>query len=95
MRLSPRQVRDIRKPILEYDPQASILLFGSRTDDAAKGGDIDVLCLSKKIDRHKRRRIRREISDRMDGQRVDLIVAADTSKPFVRLAMREAMPLNF
>lgn len=93
MRLSPEQVRRIRDPILDYDPEAHILLFGSRADDAARGGDIDLLCLSNKIDRHSRRRLRREISDRLDGQKVDLLVAADTSKPFVRLVMQEAVPL--
>lgn len=93
MRLSPEQVRLIRDPILDYDPEANILLFGSRIDDAARGGDIDVLCVSNKIDRQKRRRLRREISDRLDGQKLDLLVVSDISKPFVRLVMQEAVPL--
>jgi predicted nucleotidyltransferase len=93
MRLSPEQVHLIRGPILACDPEANLLLFGSRTDDAARGGDIDVLCLSDKISRQDRRRLRREISDRLDGQKVDLLVAADASKPFVRLVMQEAVPL--
>ncbi len=94
MRLSNDQVRVIRKAILECDPDAEILLFGSRVDDAAKGGDIDVLCLSEKIDRKNRRLIRRKMSDRLEGQRVDLVVAADQSKPFVRMAMEDAVRLT-
>lgn len=94
MRLTPDQIRIIREPIVDLDPQARVLLFGSRIDDRARGGDIDVLCLSDKIDRHQRRRLRRHISDRFDGQRVDLLVAADTSKPFVRMVLQDAVPLT-
>jgi predicted nucleotidyltransferase len=93
MRLSPQQVDLIRGPILDCDPEANLLLFGSRTNDTAQGGDIDVLCLSDKIGRQDRRRLRREISDRLGGQKIDLLVATDTSKPFVRLVMQEAVPL--
>ena len=94
MRLTAEQVRSIRDPILEEDPGAEILLFGSRADDHARGGDIDILCFSQKIDRRSKRRIRREISDRVGGQKVDLVVAKDASTPFVRLVMEEAVPLT-
>lgn len=94
MRLTAEQIRIIREPIVDLDPRAEVLLFGSRTDDSARGGDIDVLCLSDKIDRHQRRRIRRHISDRLDGQRIDLLVAANKSKPFVRMVLQEAVPLT-
>jgi myo-inositol-hexaphosphate 3-phosphohydrolase len=52
------------------------------------------LCLSSEINRQQRRLIRREIGDRLAGQKIDLIVAADRSKPFVRLVMAEAVPLT-
>jgi predicted nucleotidyltransferase len=94
MRLTAEQVRCIRDPILEEDPGAEILLFGSRADDNARGGDIDILCFSQTIDRRSKRRIRREISDRVGGQKVDLVVAKDASTPFVRLVMEEAVPLT-
>ena len=94
MRLSADQIRIIREAILGRDPQAEILLFGSRVDDNARGGDIDILCLSGKIDRQKRRLIRREMSDRLNGQKVDLVVAPDPSKPFIRLAMTDAVRLT-
>lgn len=94
MRLTAEQIHVIREPILGFDPEAGILLFGSRTDDAARGGDIDILCLSDKIDRHQKRRIRRQISDRLDGQRVDLFVTADRSKPFVRMVLKDAVGLT-
>jgi predicted nucleotidyltransferase len=43
MRLSPKIYSSIKSRILELTPNADIFLFGSRVDDSAKGGDIDLL----------------------------------------------------
>jgi predicted nucleotidyltransferase len=94
MRLTQQERKVICDSIHRIDPEARILLFGSRVDDQARGGDIDVLCLSREINRQQRRLIRREMSDRLAGQKVDLIVAADRSRPFVRLVMADAVPLT-
>lgn len=42
MRLTPRQHQTIRNMINEMIPDARIKLFGSRTDNTARGGDIDL-----------------------------------------------------
>jgi predicted nucleotidyltransferase len=94
MRLTRQEKQVICNSIHRVDPEAHVLLFGSRLDDQARGGDIDVLCLSREINRQQRRLIRREMSDRLAGQKVDLIVAADRSRPFVRLVMADAVPLT-
>jgi len=79
MRLTQQEQQVICNSINRVDPEARILLFGSRVDDLARGGDIDILCLSSEINRQQRRLIRREIGDRLAGQKIDLIVAADRS----------------
>ena len=94
MRLTQQEQKVIRDSIHKADPDARVLLFGSRVDDQARGGDIDILCLSSEINRQQRRLIRRQLSDRLAGQKVDLIVAADRSRPFVRLVMADAVPLT-
>ena len=94
MRLSEEEKRIIRESIYSVDPDAEVMLFGSRVNDQAKGGDIDLLCLSQKIDRVNHRRIRRQISDRLGGQRVDLLVKPDTRSAFVRLVLEEAQALQ-
>ena len=94
MRLTQQEQQVICDSINRVDPEARILLFGSRVDDQARGGDIDILCLSNAINRQQRRLIRREMGDSLAGQKIDLIVAADSSKPFVRLVMTEAVALT-
>jgi len=93
MRLTQEEQKVICDSINKVDPDARILLFGSRVNDQARGGDIDILCLSSAINRQQRRLIRREMGDRLAGQKIDLIVTADRSKPFVRLVMADAVPL--
>lgn len=43
MRLSEPDARRIRRAVSDiFGPQARVRLFGSRVDDAARGGDIDL-----------------------------------------------------
>ena len=49
MRLAPNEHEMIRAAIHQQDTLAAVYLFGSRADDRARGGDIDLLVLSQKI----------------------------------------------
>ena len=42
MRLSECEVKSVRKILYDVDPHGRIYLFGSRANDAKKGGDIDL-----------------------------------------------------
>jgi len=46
MRLNDKIRSFIKASLLEIEPGSKILLFGSRVDDQAKGGDIDILWLT-------------------------------------------------
>ena len=78
----------------------SLCLFGSRTDDALKGGDIDLLLrVSKKIlEKIKKLKldISREIKNRIGEQKIDiLIIDQDPPKDaFHRLAIEHAIILK-
>ena len=47
MRLTSAQHQDIKKYFLEVFEEGQIYLFGSRVDDAKRGGDIDLYIRTK------------------------------------------------
>ena len=60
--------------VWRQDPEARIILFGSRADDRAKGGDIDLLVISDRIGLREEWKIRRDVLDRIGWQKLDLVV---------------------
>lgn len=93
MRLNSEQAVSIRAAVKNRDPAASIFLFGSRVDDNQRGGDIDLLVLSQKLTPGDRRAIKLDLYQRIGHQKIDLLLARDTNKPFVRLALEKGTPL--
>ena len=49
MRLTDLETEVIKKAIYSLDQHAEIYLFGSRVDERLKGGDIDLLIISKNL----------------------------------------------
>ena len=93
MRLTPKEINEIKKVISTYDPHAQIYLFGSRVHDEKKGGDIDLLVFSQKIDRSQRRQIVASLWEALGEQKIDLLVAKNKEESFVQLALEEAVLL--
>jgi predicted nucleotidyltransferase len=95
MRLSSKELSIIECAIRNRDPQASIYLFGSRVNDDAKGGDIDLLVISNHIGFRDEIAIRREILDEIGWQKLDLIVHPEkhSQSPIVRIAIESGIRL--
>jgi predicted nucleotidyltransferase len=74
MRLSAAEAEVIREEVRGLDPDAEIYLYGSRTDDSARGGDIDLLAVSDKLGFRDVLRMRTAILDRIGWQQLDLVV---------------------
>ena len=75
MRISEIEKTTIVKAILEKDKNAQIFLFGSRTDDFKKGGDIDILVQSDEIGLLEIVKIKSTIFKNIPEQKIDLLVS--------------------
>ena len=93
MRLNEAERQAVVQAVRAADPDADIYLFGSRVDDAAKGGDIDLLVLSDNIDLMTKLDILGRLHALLGDQRIDLAVFPDQEEPFARLAAREGCRL--
>lgn len=93
MRLIQEEQLAIGDAIHKADAEAAIYLFGSRADDTAKGGDIDLLVLSKKIDLMAKLDILAQLHQKLGARKIDLAIYPDSSSPFPRMVMQTGVLL--
>lgn len=94
MRLKQQEVNAIKECVREADVDARVYLFGSRTDDSKRGGDIDLLVLSRKIDAGMRRKLKLRLYDRLGEQKIDVVISGgDMVDPFTRVVLQEGVAL--
>ncbi|OGU43962.1 MAG: hypothetical protein A2000_01045 [Ignavibacteria bacterium GWB2_36_8] len=94
MRLSKREIEAIRSVITKYDSSAKIHLFGSRVYDDKRGGDIDLLIFSGKLNFEKKIKIKVELKELLGDQKIDIIIAKDKLNPFVDLVYDTSVRLS-
>ncbi|MFT4929780.1 MAG: putative nucleotidyltransferase [Phenylobacterium sp.] len=93
MRLSSHQLETITAQIYRYDSNAEIYLFGSRVDDNAKGGDIDLLVVSTIIDFAIKIKILAQLMIKLGEQKIDLVQVNNKDKVFTQIAISEGVLL--
>lgn len=81
-----------------FDENAEVYLFGSRVDDCKKGGDIDLYIILKHKNTAEQifeKKIKFLVAlERLIGdQKVDVVIAADKSRPIEKEAMRTGIKL--
>ncbi len=92
MRLTPHQADHIRREVHAlFGPKAQVWLFGSRVDDTARGGDIDLLVSVPEPLLHPARltsRLGARLQLALGEQRIDVVLEAPNLKqlPIHRLA---------
>ncbi|MBN1905471.1 MAG: nucleotidyltransferase domain-containing protein [Deltaproteobacteria bacterium] len=94
MRLTEKEKRAILESVRKLDPDAEVYLFGSRTDALKKGGDIDILVLSDQLEFFDKLAIKAELFERIEEQKVDLLIAKHRGDPFVKLALEKGIRLQ-
>ena len=85
MRLTDRQKNIIKKTVeIQFNHQATVKLFGSRTDDTLKGGDIDLLL---EFNSHTQQvasqilRLNTELQKHLGAQKIDIIALMPNQTP--------------
>ena len=78
MRLTDRQIRIIKEEVHRlFGPDTAVWLFGSRVDDSARGGDIDLMieaALGADEALEKELRLYNRLIRRLGEQRIDIII---------------------
>lgn len=94
MRLTPDQVRQIRECIREaFGDDSRTWLFGSRTDDTRRGGDVDLYVESEHSSLRAELLCRSRLQDLLDLD-VDLIVSRPGHpQPIHHIARESGLPL--
>ncbi|UZR29314.1 nucleotidyltransferase domain-containing protein [Methylococcus mesophilus] len=99
MRISPQTRSVIRQTAAElFGEEARVVLFGSRTDDDQRGGDIDLLIDLPNIDAEKQRKgltFVARLQRRLGDQRIDVLVADPSTPelPIYRVARKTGIAL--
>lgn len=97
MRLTQEQISSILAVVTQFAGEdAKVYLFGSRLDDRAKGGDVDLLIeTGKPLTLLDRARIKMHLEKKL-GLPVDVIVQNrnDSPAPFQRIARSQGVPLE-
>jgi predicted nucleotidyltransferase len=93
MRLANDEQAAVRNAIQQADADAHIYLFGSRVNDAAKVGDIDLLVLSKKINLMAKLDILAQLHLKLGERKIDIAVYPDTTRAFPGMVMQEGVRL--
>jgi len=93
MRLKEEVKQIIIDAIQSIDHEAKVYLFGSRVDDSLRGGDIDLLVFSRKMNYGDKLIVKKKIFLALGEQKVDLLICKDTNEPFVRMALEKGVQL--
>ncbi len=97
MRLSEEELKNIKEVIKRYDTNSEIYIFGSRLDNSKKGGDIDIMVVSKVINFEKILDIKAELYEKLGFRKIDLVVSkgyAEESQNFKKNIYLEGVRID-
>lgn len=94
MRLEQNQINILKNKLYSLSSSAKLYLFGSRTDDSKKGGDIDLLIVSDTITKKDLRSIRIEFFKYFGEQKLDIVLDDGSfANPFTKYIVKKAILL--
>ncbi len=95
MRLTSTQHQAIKSTFLEVFQEGEIYLFGSRVNDAGKGGDIDLYVRTKNLKdlMHKKLDFLVKLKRAIGQQKIDVVFDRQTQRAIDSVAMQEGILL--
>ena len=95
MRVDKEQIDFLKREIKKAEPNSKVYVFGSRVNDNQKGGDLDILILSKnRISLETKRTIKLSFYEKFGYQKLDLVdFRFDEKSVFKELVLLEAEEL--
>ena len=94
MRLHQSEIDLLKSTLTLLSKEAKLYLFGSRVDDTKKGGDIDLLVVSKKLKKKDLRILRIEFFKIFGEQKIDVLLDnGEFSNIFHQLIFKKAVLL--
>jgi len=94
MRLTQNEVTLLKEKLASLSQEAKLYLFGSRVDDTKRGGDIDLLVVSKKLTKKDLRHLRLAFFKVFGEQKLDILLDNGTfQNPFHRMISQKAIQL--
>jgi len=94
VRLSAEEIDILKSKLKELSAEAKLYLFGSRTDETKKGGDIDLLVVSKELTKKDLRLLRIDFFKHFGEQKMDIVLDdGKFSDPFHKMIYQKAVLL--
>jgi hypothetical protein len=95
MRLTEYEIKSIKESFLHVFEEGTISLFGSRVDDAKKGGDIDLYIQTPKAKATLENKIKFLVllKEKIGEQKIDVILSRDTTRLIEQEALRTGVKL--
>jgi len=96
MRITPQERQVIREEAAQaFGEDAKVFLFGSRTDDAKRGGDIDLFIeVNNKEGLHeKETKFLSRVKWRTEDQRIDVVFNEDPNRLIEQEARKWSIPI--
>ncbi len=94
MRLYKEQIEVLKNKLQTLSSSAKLYLFGSRVDDTARGGDIDLLIVSDTLTKKDLRLIRIDFFKHFGEQKIDIVLDnGEFKNPFVQHIFQKAILL--
>ena len=87
MRITQQQAKAIVQQVNAIDAAAAVYLYGSRVNDALKGGDIDIAINDKVA-------IQMNLYNVLEGLKLDILVVDDVTMPFWQVVQPSAINLK-